>query len=270
MAVQEVFGGQFSWCADNDRHVQALLAARYPGVPNLGDIAAIEWAKVEPVDVICAGFPCQDISYAGPVPALNGGLAVESGSTSWRAFACYSRRSSSWRTWPRCVVAGSTVYSPTWPRTGMTRSGRAYERVTSAHRTDASGCSSSPTARKPTSCPLLPTPVASDGHGGQPVEQRRAGGHQVDLSDLAPTLFPVGPLLPTPLAGHGTSPSQRSIHGTPMLAGAAARTMQAPSNGGRTSQPSGGGKRSRGGQRHRRQSTAREAKPGSRRRSASG
>ena len=54
----------------------------------------------------------------------------------------------------------------------------------------ASGSSSWPTGRKRERCLLLPTPVASDGSGGQPVAKRKAGGHQVDLSDLVITLFP--------------------------------------------------------------------------------
>lgn len=66
MAVAAVFGGKLAWCADNDRHVTMLLAARYAAVPNLGDITVLDWARVEPTAIICAGFPCQDISNAGP------------------------------------------------------------------------------------------------------------------------------------------------------------------------------------------------------------
>ena len=58
-------GGRIAWCADPDPHITQVLAARMPGVPNLGDIRAIDWAAVEPVEVLTAGFPCQDISSAG-------------------------------------------------------------------------------------------------------------------------------------------------------------------------------------------------------------
>ncbi|MEU7615329.1 DNA cytosine methyltransferase [Micromonospora rifamycinica] len=34
-------------------------------IPNLGDLAAVDWTQVEPVDILTAGFPCQDISNAG-------------------------------------------------------------------------------------------------------------------------------------------------------------------------------------------------------------
>lgn len=59
-------GGRVAWVADPDPHVRAILDARLPDVPNLGDITTTDWTTVEPVTVITAGFPCQDISAAGP------------------------------------------------------------------------------------------------------------------------------------------------------------------------------------------------------------
>ncbi|MGB3439987.1 MAG: DNA (cytosine-5-)-methyltransferase [Actinophytocola sp.] len=58
-------GGRLLWVADPDPHVSKILAARMPDVPNIGDITTIDWQQVEPVDVLTAGFPCQDISAAG-------------------------------------------------------------------------------------------------------------------------------------------------------------------------------------------------------------
>ena len=65
IAVQELLSAQLIWVADNDRHVRRLLAERHPDVPNLGDISAIDWPNVPLVDIVTAGFPCQDISFAG-------------------------------------------------------------------------------------------------------------------------------------------------------------------------------------------------------------
>lgn len=65
LGVASAIGGRLAWVADDDRHVHTILRARAPGVPNLGDIATTDWTSVEPVDVLTAGFPCQDISAAG-------------------------------------------------------------------------------------------------------------------------------------------------------------------------------------------------------------
>ena len=64
-AVQEVFGGSLAWVADPAPGPSKVLAYRHPGVPNLGDITAVNWSAVEPVDIITGGSPCQDLSSAG-------------------------------------------------------------------------------------------------------------------------------------------------------------------------------------------------------------
>lgn len=65
LGVLAVIGGRLAWVADNEPAAAAVLAARFPGVPNLGDITTVDWSAAEPVDVLTAGFPCQDISAAG-------------------------------------------------------------------------------------------------------------------------------------------------------------------------------------------------------------
>jgi len=47
---------------------------------HLGDITKIDWTQVEPVDVVCGGSPCQDLSEAGKRKGLAGersGLYME-------------------------------------------------------------------------------------------------------------------------------------------------------------------------------------------------
>lgn len=73
MAVQSVIGGELAWVADNDPGAAAILAHRFPSVPNLHDITTVNWAAAEPVDVLTAGFPCQDVSCAGARRGLREG-----------------------------------------------------------------------------------------------------------------------------------------------------------------------------------------------------
>jgi DNA (cytosine-5)-methyltransferase 1 len=65
LAVHAVLGGAPAWHADTDRDASAVLAARWPGVPNHGDITRCDWGRVEPVGLVAAGFPCQPVSLAG-------------------------------------------------------------------------------------------------------------------------------------------------------------------------------------------------------------
>ncbi|WP_231114463.1 DNA cytosine methyltransferase, partial [Lentzea aerocolonigenes] len=65
LGVQAVLGGTVAWHVENDPDASAVLSHRFPGVPNLGDIAAVDWEQVERVAVLLGGFPCQDLSAAG-------------------------------------------------------------------------------------------------------------------------------------------------------------------------------------------------------------
>jgi DNA (cytosine-5)-methyltransferase 1 len=62
LAVHAVLGGHLAWYAEVDRHAQTVLAHRFGGIDNLGDIRAVDRTTVAPVDIVTAGFPCQDYS----------------------------------------------------------------------------------------------------------------------------------------------------------------------------------------------------------------
>lgn len=52
----------------------SILAHRFPGVPNLGDVSLIDWAPWRGlIDILSAGFPCQDVSVAGGRAGLRAG-----------------------------------------------------------------------------------------------------------------------------------------------------------------------------------------------------
>ena len=83
LAVEEVYGATTAWHCEVDSDASRILAHRWPGVPNLGDITAADWSAVEPVDILAGGFPCQDLSGAGKRLGLRPG----SRSGLWQHFA---------------------------------------------------------------------------------------------------------------------------------------------------------------------------------------
>lgn len=73
MAVCSVLGARVAWHCELDPAASRVLARRWPDVPNLGDITAVDWSTVETVDVLTGGFPCQDVSHAGRRAGLGPG-----------------------------------------------------------------------------------------------------------------------------------------------------------------------------------------------------
>jgi DNA (cytosine-5)-methyltransferase 1 len=65
-------GWETAWFSEIDPYASAVLAQHWPGVPNHGDITKIDFRAVEPVDLLCGGFPCQDISNAGKRAGIDG------------------------------------------------------------------------------------------------------------------------------------------------------------------------------------------------------
>ena len=69
-------GFEIAWHSEIDRAASAILASRWPNVLNLGDVTKIDGAAIPPVDVICGGFPCQDLSVAGKRRGFEGERSV--------------------------------------------------------------------------------------------------------------------------------------------------------------------------------------------------
>lgn len=72
-----------AWTSDVEPGPCKLAAVRWPDTPNLGDITQINWDEVEPVDIICGGSPCQDLSLAGK----RAGMATDTRSGLWESMA---------------------------------------------------------------------------------------------------------------------------------------------------------------------------------------
>jgi DNA (cytosine-5)-methyltransferase 1 len=56
--------------SENWAPAAAVLRARFPDVPNVGDVAALK--SLPSVELLCAGFPCQDLSQAGQTAGIGG------------------------------------------------------------------------------------------------------------------------------------------------------------------------------------------------------
>jgi len=65
-------GMQCKWQVEIDDYASRVLAKHWPNVHRERDIRECGSCNLERVDVICGGFPCQDISYAGLGAGLDG------------------------------------------------------------------------------------------------------------------------------------------------------------------------------------------------------
>lgn len=210
-SVMDVLDAEVAWHAQydpDDKHQYAakILAHHWPEVPNHGDITAIDWTQVEPVDILTAGFPCQPVSNAGKRKGH------EDDRWLWPDVASAIRVLR-----PRLVLLENVAALV----------GRGLDRVLASlaalgfdaewtclrasevgGHTAASGSSS---LRG-----LLPTPRTSDTNG--------AGKH----GSGGPDLRTVVSLLPTPTAADSERASDTYVRGNPTLKGAMVRLLPTP------------------------------------------
>src|SRR5215831_9611163 len=58
-------GLRTAWFCESDPYCRRVLAKHWPGVPIHPDVRGLRGVDVEPVDILCGGFPCTDLSVAG-------------------------------------------------------------------------------------------------------------------------------------------------------------------------------------------------------------
>ena len=59
------------WQVEQDKYCQTILKKHWPQAKLYDDVCTVGAHNLEPVDVICGGFPCQDISVAGKGKGIN-------------------------------------------------------------------------------------------------------------------------------------------------------------------------------------------------------
>ena len=61
------------WQVEQDKYCQSILKKHWPESILYDDVCSVGAHNLKPVDIICGGFPCQDISKAGKGKGINEG-----------------------------------------------------------------------------------------------------------------------------------------------------------------------------------------------------
>lgn len=64
--------GRVVWQCEIDPYCRAVLADHWPYAVRYVDVQELEGRSVETIDLLCGGFPCQDVSAAGKGAGLKG------------------------------------------------------------------------------------------------------------------------------------------------------------------------------------------------------
>ena len=65
-------GMECRWQIEIDAFCVRVLTRRWPEIKRYGDIRTITGDELERVDLMCGGFPCQDLSQAGKRAGIEG------------------------------------------------------------------------------------------------------------------------------------------------------------------------------------------------------
>ena len=64
--------GPVVWQVEKDESCRNVLTRHWPEATRYDDVRSVGAANLPPVDLVCGGFPCQDISLAGRGAGLAG------------------------------------------------------------------------------------------------------------------------------------------------------------------------------------------------------
>jgi DNA (cytosine-5)-methyltransferase 1 len=180
-------GMRVSWQVEQDAYCRAVLARHFPDAARFGDVREVGIGNLAPVDLICGGFPCQDLSSAGKGAGLDGAR-----SGLWSEFARIVRELR-----PRYVVVENvpallTGKGKRWDRGPI---GRVLGDLAEARYDAEWACLSArefgaPHLRKRVWIVAYPARDAEAGaaaESGSERQRARAGGQRSRAEDLADT-----------------------------------------------------------------------------------
>jgi len=83
LAVANVLDAEVAWHCEWEDAPSSILEKHFSDIPNYKDVTQVDFTKVEPVDILTGGFPCQDLSLAGRRAGMKDGTR----SGLWSEFA---------------------------------------------------------------------------------------------------------------------------------------------------------------------------------------
>ena len=136
--IEDAFGGMAKtvWQVEQNSFCQRVLKKHWPNATIFDDVRTAGKHNLEPVHILCGGWPCQSISTAG-------GKCIE-------LLATYNPESQSWKMLQMSFDWADPMLLAALPQSGMTVNGKLYElHILEHHTTEPAGF-------------VLPTPTATE------------------------------------------------------------------------------------------------------------
>lgn len=145
---------------------QRVLAARFPHATCWPDVREWTGNGDEPIDLLCGGFPCQDLSVAGK----RAGLAGERSGLFWEIVRIAKAVKPTWGLFENVPGLFSAGGGETWPRSlkdfgnaGLWSATQCWTASISESRNAAAACSLSAVLQRTVSSKYSLTPKAAAG-----------------------------------------------------------------------------------------------------------